>query len=103
MRRRDALKHAGYAAGLFGLSADAGAATAPPMPDRNLLTSDPEQYWRRLRADQFFLPDWRAFLNNGSLGVAPKLVVAAVADSLASGATLDKDEYPRWGYETLDE
>ena len=45
------------------------------------------------------------FLNNGSLGVAPKPVVRAVTDYLERSAALllPDGEYPRWGYETLDE
>ena len=51
----------------------------------------------------FLLPGWRVFLNNGSLGIAPRPVVAAVTDYLNDAAALKSDEYPRWGYETLDE
>jgi selenocysteine lyase/cysteine desulfurase len=68
-----------------------------------LASEDPESYWKRVRREQFYLPEWRIFLNNGSLGVAPKPVVKAVSDYLTRGATLASDEYPRWGYETLDE
>src|SRR4030095_10104642 len=46
--------------------------------------------------------DWRAYLNNGSLGVMPKVVVNAVSDYLTQAAAITSDEYPRWGYETLD-
>jgi selenocysteine lyase/cysteine desulfurase len=51
------------------------------------------------------LPEQRVFLNNGSLGVAPKPVVRAVTDYLERSAALilPDGEYPRWGYETLDE
>ncbi len=73
------------------------------MPDDTLFRKDPEAYWSRLRDDQFLLPGWRAFMNNGSLGIAPKPVVMAVTDYLNSMAALEMDYYPRWGYETLDE
>ena len=102
MKRRDAIRYTGYAAAMFGLSPDVNA-SAPPMPDRSLLASEPERYWARIRSEQFLLPDWRAFLNNGSLGVAPKPVVMAVSDSLSRGASLTTDDYPRWGYETMDD
>lgn len=99
--RRQALAGA---AGLLGLSmAPPRALAVPDLPDAALLRRDPEAYWKRIRKEQFFLPEWRAFLNNGSLGVMPKPVFAAVADFLETGASLTNDSYPRWGYEPLDE
>ena len=72
------------------------------LPPAELRTKDADAYWTRIRSEQFLLADWRAYLNNGSLGVAPKPVVQAVADYMERGAALTEDEYPRWGYETLD-
>lgn len=43
------------------------------------------------------------FLNNGSLGIAPKPVTNAVARFIERSAALDIEEYPRWGYERMDE
>ena len=104
MRRRDALKNAAYAAALFGLApADAAPSAPPPLPSSDLFARDAETYWKRIREEQFLLPGWRAFLNNGSLGIAPKPVLYAVTDYLNRSAGLLMDEYPRWGYETLDE
>ena len=97
MKRRQLL-----AAPLFGLAAMGGDVDTKALPDAALRASDPEKYWERIRAEQYFLPEWRAYLNNGSLGVAPKPVVAAVEAHLEKGATLATQEYPRWGYETLD-
>lgn len=74
-----------------------------PLPDRGLWETAPEAYWKRLREEQFLLPSWRAYMNNGSLGVAPKPVVAAVEDYLQRGASLVGHEYPRWGYELMEE
>ncbi len=94
------------AAALTGLPAfSAKAVESPALPDAGLSERDPEKYWKRIRDEQFLLPDRRVFLNNGSLGVAPKPVVRAVIDYLERGAalTLPDGEYPRWGYETLDE
>jgi isopenicillin-N epimerase len=68
-----------------------------------LAAEDTEAFWSRLRREQFLLPDWRIYLNNGSLGVPPKPVVKAVSDFMSRSAALLTDEYPRWGYETLDE
>ena len=101
MKRRDAIRAAGCAAAMFGLAAPAKPATA--LPDRSLLDRDPEAYWKRIRDEQFLLPGWRAFMNNGSLGIAPRPVLEAVTDFLTKSAGLDMDFYPRWGYETLDE
>jgi len=94
MNRRQALR----TGGLLGVA----AANAATLPSEQLLQRDPEAYWLRVRQEQFSLPDWRIYLNNGSLGVPPRIVVKAVSDALARGASLVDDSYPRWGYETLD-
>jgi len=78
-------------------------AAALGLPLEGLRQRDPEAYWERVRQEQFTLPEWRSFLNNGSLGVAPRPVVEAVVDYLTRSAALLLEEYPRWGYETLDE
>jgi selenocysteine lyase/cysteine desulfurase len=74
------------------------------LPSDSLFQKDPERYWLQLRKEQFLLPDSRAFLNNGSLGVAPRPVLRAVEDYLENAAalTIPDNEYPRWGYEALD-
>ncbi len=75
-----------------------------PLPDDGLFARDPETYWKRMREEQFFLPQWRSFLNNGSLGVLPRPVYRTVATYLENAAALELSyPYPRWGYETLDE
>lgn len=88
-------------AALLGLPR--AAAATLPLPDPALHARDPEAYWERIRQEQFLLPGWRAFLNNGSLGVTPRPVLAAMTGFLDRAAALDIDEYPRWGYETLEE
>jgi len=97
MNRRDAV-----ALSLFGFSARGMAADVRPLPDPALREKDPEKYWLQVRREQFLLPGWRAFLNNGSLGVAPRPVVRAVTEFVETAAALIHDEYPRWGYEELD-
>ena len=80
------------------------AAPATPLPDDTLFSRDPEAYWTRMRDEQFFLPQWRSFLNNGSLGVMPRPVYQHVAKYMEEAAALETQyPYPRWGYETLDE
>jgi selenocysteine lyase/cysteine desulfurase len=103
IRRRELLRNAATAAALFGVPASAATRPAPPLPSTDLLQRDPEAFWTRIREDQFLLPGWRAFLNNGSLGIAPRPVVDAVTDYLTRSAGLEMEEYPRWGYETLDD
>lgn len=76
--------------------------TPPALPDKKLLAASPETYWARVRGEQFFLPNWRAFLNNGSLGVIAKPVYQSVVEYLNRAAALEMEEYPRWGYERLD-
>ncbi|MCW5981483.1 MAG: aminotransferase class V-fold PLP-dependent enzyme [Bryobacteraceae bacterium] len=103
MHRRQLLRNAACAAALFGLPPEAARADTPSLPAGDLFRRDPEAYWKRIRDEQFLLPGWRAFLNNGSLGLAPKPVLRAVTEFLDRSAGLLIDEYPRWGYETLDE
>jgi isopenicillin-N epimerase len=102
MDRRQALKSAAYAAALFGLPMQKRAHAATSLPDGKLFERDPEAYWNRIRNEQFLLPEWRAFLNNGSLGICAKPVLDAVFDYMNRSAALNLEEYPRWGYETLD-
>jgi isopenicillin-N epimerase len=98
MDRRQALQ---TAAGL-GVAVAPRVSAAPELPERSLLERKPEAYWKRIREEQFLLPAWRSYLNTGSLGVAPKRVVARVQEALEEGASLTRNEYPRWGYETLE-
>jgi isopenicillin-N epimerase len=109
MHRREVLKSTAAAAAVLGLdlsapeAAQAATAPAPPLPPVSLLAADPEKYWKRIRDEQFLLPDWRIFLNNGSLGLTPRPVLQAVAAYLEESAALTTDDYHRWGYETLDD
>ncbi len=102
MNRREAFRVAAAAATL-GVPLHSGTFDTPALPGERLFQRDPEAWWRKVRDEQFLLPPWRSFLQNGSLGVAPKPVLAAVVDYLTRSAALDLTEYPRWGYETLDE
>jgi len=108
INRREALQGLAYSTALFGLSADAVAADSAAMPAKSLLDTDAEAFWNRLREEQFLMPGKRAFLNTGSLGVAPMPVIQAVSNYLHRAAELhvgdlQVERYPRWGYEALDE
>lgn len=103
MNRREALRSLTYSAAIFGIPA-AAAGDVSPLPLSALGDKNQETFWRRLRDEQFLMPDVRAFLNTGSLGVVPRPVLKAVKDYLDKAAALNIDEgYPRWGYETLDD
>jgi isopenicillin-N epimerase len=102
MNRREVFQVAAAAATL-GIPLKGATLDAPRLPGEALFQRDPETWWNKVRDEQFLLPSWRSFLQNGSLGVAPKPVLAAVVDYLTRSAALDLTEYPRWGYETLDE
>jgi isopenicillin-N epimerase len=75
----------------------AALAVAAPAP-----AADDESGWLKIRKDHFSLPEWRAYLNTGSVGAAPNRVVKATNDYLAQGASYVTDQYPRWGYEAMD-
>src|ERR1700693_547615 len=99
MNRRHALR---ASAAIFGLPWQKTLfAATTALPDKALFEHDQEAYWKRIRDEQFYLPGWRSFLNNGSLGVAPRPVVTTVSDYIERAAALEIEyPYPRWGYET---
>jgi isopenicillin-N epimerase len=101
MNRRHAIRRLASAAALLGAVPATGR--EKPLPEARLRETRPEEYWLRVREEQFFLPANRAFLNNGSLGVIPRPVMNAVTGYLERAAALEVEDYPRWGYETLDE
>ena len=72
-------------------------AVLPPAP-----AADDDAAWLKIRKEQFALPDWRAYLNTGSVGAAPNRVVKATNDYMALGASYATDQYPRWGYEAME-
>ena len=108
MNRREAIRAMTYSAAVFGLPASALSTETAPLPGKSLLDGDADAYWSRVREEQFLMPGKRAFLNTGSVGVAARPVVKTVCDYLEQSAGLHMDDlhpgddYPRWGYETLD-
>lgn len=100
MNRRSALN--AVAGAMFGLPSRALLAAPATLPDKSLFARDPEKYWARLREEQFLIPGWRAYFNNGTLGLAPRPVLQVVSEFLNRGAAMEVNDYTRWGYETLD-
>ncbi len=72
-----------------------------PLPADSEFRKDAEAYWSRIRREQFLLPDWRAYLNTGSVGSAPKAVLKATSEYMEKGASYASNDYPRWGYEAM--
>ena len=107
LSRRDAIRNFTGAAALFGLPANKISAEPRQLPPDSVFSADSDEYWNHLRNEQFLMPNVRAFLNNGSLGVTPRSVLNAVVTYMEKAAELDigklqVERYPRWGYETLD-
>ena len=107
LSRREAITNFAGAAALFGLPAKGISAELRELPADSLLSVDSEAYWDKLRHDQFLMPNVRAFLNTGSLGVTSRSVLNAVVTYMEKAAELHVEDlqverYPRWGYETLD-
>lgn len=75
-------------------------APAPPLPSAGLYQTDPETYWKELRA-QFLIPAGEVYLNNGTVGSSPRPVLKAIFDSYElteKMAQNDPEDYPIWGY-----
>ncbi|MBM3724739.1 MAG: aminotransferase class V-fold PLP-dependent enzyme [Acidobacteria bacterium] len=102
MNRRQAMER-GLMAAALGLPT-LQKLKAAALPDETLFRQNQEKYWRRIRDEQFLLPEERVFLNNGTLGITPRPVINAMVDYVnrSAGLLMPNHEYPRWGYETLD-
>jgi len=63
------------------------------------------EYWQKIRAE-FLIPGDVAYLNNGSLGLSPRMVIEAMYRHLIETESVTSrkyPEYPWWGYgATLD-
>lgn len=101
--RRAALKALIASGAMAGVPGNWRTSPPMPLPQQEVLGTNPEKYWTDLRRDQFLLADSRVFLNNGSLGLTPRPVLQAVIDSLTRGAEYSVDQVHRWGYEKLPE
>ncbi len=102
LSRRGVLTQLALAGALSGIPWPKALGESAALPAAELLRTDPEQFWLRLRKEQFLLPEWRLFLNPANLGVMPRSVLQAVINSLTHGAEYPTDDVPRWGYEALE-
>src|SRR5437660_5183867 len=71
---------------------------APPLPPRDLYSTDPDRYWAQLRR-QWLLAADRINLNCGSVGCTPLPVLRAMIDHLLSAEAFRDPGYPWFGYE----
>lgn len=102
LNRRGLLRRLAAASMFAGFAFQPEELEAGPLPSPDLLKRDPDRYWSRIRSQQFLLPDWRVFLNPGSLGVMPRPVLKEVIESMTRVAEYATDQTFRWGYETLE-
>lgn len=99
LRRREFLQRSAVATALFGVHAGrAFGRDTPPLPPKELQTTDPEHYWALLRR-QWLLAADRINLNCGSVGCTPLPVLNAMIDHVLSAEEYREPEYPWFGYE----
>ncbi|PYU33637.1 MAG: hypothetical protein DMG28_07660 [Acidobacteria bacterium] len=102
LRRREFMQRAAVAAAVLGLPLARAerlfAQDAPPLPPRDLYSTDPDRYWAELRR-QWLLAADRINLNCGSVGCTPQAVLRAMIDHLLSAEEFREAPYPWFGYE----
>ena len=102
LRRREFMQRAAVAAAVLGLPLARAerlfAQDAPPLPPRDLYSTDPDRYWAELRR-QWLLAADRINLNCGSVGCTPQPVLRAMIDHLLSAEEFREAPYPWFGYE----
>src|SRR6266849_1459442 len=102
LHRREFIQRAAVAAALLGLPLARAerlfAQDAPPLPPRDLYSTDPDRYWAELRR-QWLLAADRINLNCGSVGCTPLPVLRAMVDHLLAAEAFREPGYPWFGYE----
>ncbi len=102
LQRREFIQRATMAAAIFGIpfsrAEQCFANDDPPLPPRDLYTSDPDRYWAELRR-QWLLAADRINLNCGSVGCTPLPVLRATIDHILSAEEFREAPYPWFGYE----
>jgi selenocysteine lyase/cysteine desulfurase len=103
--RREFIRRAAVAAAVLGVplarAEQVLQAQSVPLPPRDLLSSDPKQYWSELRRQWLLAPD-RANLNCGSVGCTPLPILRATIDHILSAEEFREPAYPWFGYEEND-
>jgi len=70
------------------------------VPDRSLYDRNEDAYWREMRK-QFLIPPDEIYLNNGTVGSSPALVLRAIFEGYETTEKMnqaDPEDYPIWGY-----
>ncbi|MFC3441300.1 aminotransferase class V-fold PLP-dependent enzyme [Sphingobium rhizovicinum] len=79
--------------------------TSVPLPAASLRDTNPDAYWKALRA-QFLIPDDVVNLNVGTVGSSPRPVLKAIFDGFETTEQMTQagsEEYPIWGYGSWDQ
>ena len=82
-----------------------GHQAAPALPDSALYEKYEEAYWAALRK-QFLIPEDEVYLNNGTVGSSPMLVLKAIFECYHDAermAQSEPEDYPIWGYAAWNE
>lgn len=102
LHRREFIRRAAVAATLLGVPVARAEQVlcdpAPPLPSKDLLTTDPPRYWTELRR-QWLLASDHINLNCGSVGCTPLPVLRVMIDHILSAEEFREPAYPWFGYE----
>jgi selenocysteine lyase/cysteine desulfurase len=105
LNRREFIRGAAVAAAFLGIPGARAeqveqvlCETAPALPSKDLLSSDPNAYWAALRKQWLLAPD-HINLNCGSVGCSPLPVLRAMIDHILSAETFVEPAYPWFGYD----
>jgi isopenicillin-N epimerase len=102
LHRREFIRRAAVAATLLGVPIARAerilCEQAPPLPPKDLLSSNPQRYWADLRR-QWLLASDRINLNCGSVGCTPLPVLRAMIDHILYAEEFREAPYPWFGYE----
>jgi isopenicillin-N epimerase len=102
LHRREFIRRAAVAAALLGVpiarAEQVLCEQAPPLPAKDLLSTNPQKYWGDLRR-QWLLASDRINLNCGSVGCTPLPVLRAMIDHILSAEEFREAPYPWFGYD----